>query len=102
MTGKKAFEKFKRFHTANPDVFDMFEHFTLEAVGSGMKKVGAKFVFERIRWELYVKTKGAGHCVATGRDLKLNNNFTPMYARMFMTKHKAHIGLFEIRIIKAK
>lgn len=97
-----ALERFKSFHKANPDVFALFERFTMEAIDGGMKKVGAKFVFERIRWELCVSTKGAGYCVASKRILKLNNNFTPLYARLFMLKHKAHANLFERRTIRSK
>ena len=94
-------DKFIAFHKANPEIYDLFERFTLEALDSGMKRVGAKFVFERIRWEIYVSTKGAGYVVASKRLLKLNNNFTPWYARLFMAKHRHHVGAFELRVTKS-
>jgi len=93
-------ERFIEFHKANPEVYALFERFTFEALDSGMKKVGAKFVFERIRWEIFVATKGAGYCIATKKSLKLNNNFTAWYARLFMAKHRDHVGLFERRAVK--
>jgi hypothetical protein len=98
---KSIRDRFIAFHKTNPDVYDLFEQFTNEAIASGMKKVGSKFVFERIRWELLVATKGAGYCVASKRLLKLNNNFTPWYARLFMAKHRAHIGVFELRTTRS-
>jgi hypothetical protein len=94
--------RFIAFHKANPDIYDLFERFTLEAIDSGMPKVGSKFIFERIRWEILVGTKGAGYCVATKRLLKLNNNFTAWYARLFMAKNRMHIGVFELRVVKSK
>jgi hypothetical protein len=94
-------DKFIDFHKSNPEVYELFEHFTNEAIAAGMTKIGSKFVFERIRWEMMVKTKGAGYCVATKRPLKLNNNFTPWYARLFMAKNRKHIGVFELRTIKS-
>lgn len=90
-------DKFIAFHKANPEIYDLFERFTFEAIDAGMKRVGAKFIFERIRWEIAVPTKGAGYCVPLHRDLKLNNNFTAWYARLFVAKHRAHKGLFEMR-----
>jgi hypothetical protein len=50
---------------------------------------------------MMVKTKGAGYCVAMKRPLKLNNNFTPWYARLFMAKNRKHIGVFELRTVKS-
>lgn len=102
MPAKTIRQAFIDFHTANPEIYDLFARFTEEALRSGMKKVGAKFVFERIRWELYVATTGAGWCVATKRDLKLNNNFTAWYARLYMAKNRHRIGVFELRTAKSK
>lgn len=98
---KSIRERFIDFHRANPDVYDLFEQFTNEAIAAGMKRVGAKFVFERIRWEILVATSGAGYCVASKRLLKLNNNFTAWYARLFMARNRAHVGVFELRVTKA-
>lgn len=93
-------ERFIAFHKANPDVYRLFDRFALEAINSGMKKVGSKFVFERIRWETSVNTTGAGWSTATKKPLKLNNNFTAWYARLFMMAHPEHAGTFETREAK--
>lgn len=100
MMPKSIKDRFIEFHKANPEVYDLFERFTGDAIDSGMKRIGSKFIFERIRWEMFVATKGAGYCVASKRLLKLNNDFTPWYARLFMAKHREHVGLFERRMVK--
>ena len=101
MPGMTIRDKFIAFHKANPTVYDLFERFTFEAISAGMTKVGAKFVFERIRWEIAISTTGAGYCPSLRRDLKLNNNFTAWYARLFIAKHRAYKGLFELRTRKS-
>jgi hypothetical protein len=93
-------EKFILFHKANPDIYDLFERFTFEAIAAGMTKLGAKFVFERIRWEVAVTTVGAGYCVATKRPFKLSNNFTAYYSRLFMARNRSH-KVFNVRPIKS-
>lgn len=90
-------DQFILFHKANPDIYDLFERFTLEALKTGMTKVGAKFVFERIRWELYVATTGKTYAPLAGRLVKLNNNYTAWYARLFMAKNRSYKGVFELR-----
>lgn len=102
MTRKTVRERFIDFHRENPDIYTLFDHFTREALATGMKRVGAKFVFERIRWEIYVGTKRAGYCAASKRLLKLNNDFTPWYARLFMAKNREYLGVFELRVTKSK
>ena len=94
-------DRFITFHKANPEVYDLFEKFTFQAIEAGMKKVGAKFIFERIRWEIAVSTVGSGYCVSLKKDLKLNNNFTPWYARLFIARHRSYKGLFELRDSKS-
>lgn len=101
MVAKTIKDQFIDFHTANPDVYQLFERFTNEALDAGLTKIGAKFVWERIRWEILIGTTRAGFCVATRRNLKLNNNFTAWYARLYMAKNPSRIGCFERRELKA-
>ena len=98
---KSIRDSFLEFHKANPKVYELFERFTNEAIDSGMTHIGSKFVFERIRWETSVVTKGAGYCAALHRPLKLSNNFTPWYAGLFMAKNRKHVGIFACRGVKS-
>lgn len=83
------FERFLRFHAASPHVYRLFEKFTKEAASKG-KKVGARAVWERMRWELYFETSRDG-------DYKLNDHFTPYYARLVMLRNEQLAGYFETR-----
>lgn len=83
-------EKFAVFHEANPQVYDLFSRFTQQAIDAGMKKMGVAFIFERMRWESMVVTKGDPY--------KLNNNYKSYYSRMFESKNPQYEGLFTKRI----
>lgn len=80
-------EMFRRYHAENPGVWKSFEAFTLFAIEKG-KKVGAKAVYERVRWESEIER---------GDDFKANNNFCSYYARIFELKYPQHAGYFEKR-----
>ena len=85
---------FEEFHAANPSVWDLFERFTLRALeararAGDSKRIGARFVWERMRWFIRFET--------TDVDFKLNDHYPPFYARMFMKAHPEHGVVFETR-----
>jgi len=81
--------KFVQYHIDNPEVWEMFREFTWVAMYKGCKHLGAKMVIERIRWETAVE----------GNDqFKVNNNYAPYYARMFMDEFPDHDGFFRTRV----
>lgn len=80
---------FASFHAQNPIVYQLFDRYAREmltAVGKG----SAKLIFERIRWELTIKT--------TMDAPKLNNNYTALYARLWEQNHPQHAGFFSKRV----
>lgn len=77
------------FHKANPSVYAAFERFALEALAR-RHRIGARMIWERMRWELLLSTRGGG-------EFKLNDHYTPFYARLFMREHPEHAGCFEVR-----
>lgn len=79
-------ERFKIWHNKNPIVFQLFEKFTLQAIGYGKTKSSAWLIVNRIRWETSIVTRGD--------DFKISNDFIAMYSRMFMEKHPEHAGFF--------
>ena len=81
--------RFQRYHTDNPHVYEAFKRFTLEAVRAGRTRLGARMVIERLRWESTVR--------AIGDHYKLNDTFTPYYARLFVRDFPEHINLFAMR-----
>jgi len=84
----QIFAAFKRFHAENQIVWDLFAKYTMEIVRGGHKNFGAKAVFERIRWYTTLET--------TNR-IKLNNNYTSYYARMFVAKFPQYAEFFRNR-----
>lgn len=69
--------KFHAHLRAHPEVYRAFERFAREALNAGRRRVGAKAVWERMRWEMSVGD-------LSGRDFKLDNNLTAYYARHFL------------------
>ena len=85
--------KFFEFHEDNPQVFELWEKLTFEAIKRGYQHIGAALIRELIRWESGI--------VTTDADYKMPNQWTPYYARLFMQKHPEHAGLFRTRMAKA-
>lgn len=82
-------ERFFTFHRENPRVFKLFELYTMQAINSGRKSYGARAIFERVRWDVDIQTKGD--------PFKINNDLIPMYARLFAEVHPEHASFFEFR-----
>jgi len=83
--------KFNNFHEKNPHVYEMLKRFTFEVIETGREHYGMTSIFNRIRWYTTVET--------TGDPFKINNNFYPYYARLFMRDHPEHDGFFRIRAL---
>ena len=83
--------KFNKFHAANPHIYEMLKRFTFEVIATGRKQYGMTSIFNRIRWYTTVET--------TGDPFKINNNYYPYYARLFMRDHPEHDGFFRIRAL---
>lgn len=85
---------FETFHAAHPEVWRLFERFALEALRSdGSRRIGARMVWERIRWESRVAVD------LPGDKPKLNDHHVPYYARLFLQTH-SHLGpVFETRAL---
>lgn len=90
-TGRTIAEDFERFDWDNPEVYQLFCRFTFDLIEAGHKKVGAKMIAERIRWEGFMtkKPKSQGY--------KINNVYIAHYARKFMRKFPQHKDKFETR-----
>lgn len=82
-------EAWEQFDHDNPQVWELFERFTLEAIHGGARRLGARLVWERMRWYSRVES--------TDRTFKLNNNYPQFYARKFLEHHPEHAGCFQLR-----
>lgn len=83
----RTVELFLNSWRKNKLVWEAFERFTLSAI-SKQKKLGAKAIMERVRWEAEIER---------GQEFKVNNNFTAYYARAFTMKYPEHGDYFELR-----
>ena len=84
---------FQEYHERNPRVYEEFKRFAFLLINRGHNKIGAKQVFERIRWESMIER--------TGR-YKVNNNYTVDYAYKFEEDFPYLEGVFYHRERKVK
>ena len=82
---------FERYDQDHPQVWRSFENFTMDAIRKGFGNYGARSIFELIRWHTGVNAEFPD-------GYKVNNTFTPHYARKFMQQHPEHDGYFRIRV----
>jgi len=89
----KTFDQRKRdwweWHKANPDIWRLFERFSMEAVSRGCKRISHWLIINRIRWEVSI--------ITTGPDFKISNDFIAFYARLWKAKHPNHADLFQTK-----
>jgi hypothetical protein len=75
------FEDFLLFYSANPDVYAEFERRVLELHAKGHKRIGARMVWEVMRYDALLRTD-------SGSDpFKLNDHNTCYYARLVMLRN---------------
>ncbi|MEQ1920411.1 MAG: hypothetical protein ABL955_14570 [Elusimicrobiota bacterium] len=94
MARKRCYQGlFELYDKTNPRVYELFKQFAEEAMASG-SRIGSKAIYERIRWEIAVKTKREPGMPL----LKLNNNYTAYYARKLLDENPGVWGhFFEFR-----
>jgi hypothetical protein len=81
-------DDFLQYHRDNPHIYEAFRRITIRAIQRGYRHWGAKGAFEVLRWETGV---------AGNDEYKVNNNYTPLYARMFANEYPEHAGFFRVR-----
>jgi hypothetical protein len=86
--------RFAEYDRLNPKVWLLFEKFAFRSIQRGRKRVSAKMITERIRWETYIETVG-------DEPYKINNSFTAYYARKFEALYPVHAGIFETRALRS-
>lgn len=84
----------RKFHRENPRIYALFERFTREALAGGSRqRLGARMVWERIRWELFVGTSGERS------HYRMNDHHVPYYAREFLRRNPDLGSVFELRAL---
>ena len=80
--------RFSDWLRQNPRTFEQFCRFALEAIRA-RRKIGAKAIAERVRWECTMARDAEGFSV--------NNTFVAPMARLFEERFPEHRGYFEHR-----
>ena len=85
---------FEDFHRSNPHVYRTLVRLAREWVNeTGARKLGIKSLYEVARWRLAIETSDA--------EYRLNNSYTPFYARLLMAENPELDGLFDLRASSA-
>lgn len=88
---KRRVIKFVKYHMKYPQIWRAFKSKGQELWESGCRHFGSAAIIQSIRFDTAVQTGG---------DFKINNNYSPFYARMFEIKYPATKGFFEKRGLK--
>ena len=88
-------EKFLKFHSDNPYIFQLFVKYSREAKAAGKKHYGIWAIANRIRWHVDIETRS--------RDgFKVNNNYLSRYARLIAEEYPEFKGFFRNRELKGE
>jgi len=81
-------KEFIEYHKTNPHLYEAFKEIALKSKAMGFAHYGANGIFEIIRWKTAEKGDG---------EFKINNNFAPLFARLFDNEFPEHKGFFRMR-----
>lgn len=88
--------RWRAFHDAHPEVYELFERFALRALERrGGRRIGARMIWERMRWEASVELPQA-----PGESWRLNDHHAPYAAREFERRHPELGPVFEKRRVQ--
>lgn len=85
--------EFAKFDDNNPEIWELFVRFTFELIDAGRTRNSARGIFHRIRWESAQTSDDALY--------KLNDAWSPYYARKFHAVYPEHEGFFQLRTSRA-
>jgi hypothetical protein len=84
-------QRFREFRTANPKVEVWLADRALELRARGRRRYSMSTLIQVARWESDLKANDPNST------LKINNDFSPLYARLLMRQHPELHGFFELR-----
>lgn len=81
--------QFRAFHAENPFVYEEIRNLALALHKRGRTRYGLMALINVFRWHRAMDTDGD--------DFKINNNFSPYYARLIMANEPSLNGFFSLR-----
>lgn len=85
-------KEFQEWHMMNPHVYELFKDYAFELLKAGRARYSARTVVERVRWHMDTQT--------TGAEFRINNNYSPVYGRMFLIEYPQYAAFFELRAVR--
>lgn len=83
--------KFEQFHRDNPEIYRMLVRDAHKVQSKG-KRCSIYLLIERVRWFMTIETEGK-----QAEEFRINNNFSPFYARKLMAEEPGFKDFFQIR-----
>lgn len=93
-TGKTIDAAFEIYHQQNPKVYELFKKYVNDILSRGKKLTSAKMIINRIRWEIYMETKG-------NEEYRINDAFTSRYARLYAKEYPHYKDIFNFRDLRS-
>lgn len=87
-------DRFKKFHAANPQVYDLFRKLAFKMRSTGRDRYSARTIIEVIRWDFDLKTYG--------EVFQINGDFVPIYVRLLIYHHPEFREFFELRRVRSR
>lgn len=94
MCDAETARRFEEVDAANPEMWRLFVYFTKVMINRGFPHYSARAVMHRVRWE-------TAQPLEDESSYKINNNWSPYYARKFHAEYPEHHGFFRNRISRA-
>lgn len=85
--------RFAEFLAVHPEVWDLFVHFTRDRIRRGFIRYSADAILHRIRFE-------TEHALDDGTGFRVNNNWTPFFARRWREQFPEFADLFQTRVAR--
>jgi hypothetical protein len=92
VSAERLYRAFALYHSENPHIYVLFKRFVADAVAANKERISARFIIERVRWEVEVATRRSGD-----DGFKINNNFSAFYGRLYLRERPEHLPFFELR-----
>ena len=80
-------ESFKLYDNEHPEIYEGFRKFALKALAV-RSNYSARAIFHALRWETMIDS---------GEEFKINDGWSPFYARKFMNESTRYEGFFRTR-----
>lgn len=84
--------RFRKFHSENPQIFELFKHLAGKVRAAGHQKYSAQAIMHIIRWHHDIKS--------SSKQFKISNDFIALYARLLMEDDQKFTDFFDTRPMK--